>query len=238
MKLLQEGNRVKIKKIFEIEFDEPSPHWLCADNLATALIDYCRGAEANFVVKELARYPDYEGQIIEHTNRAVLTKSDRELLELLGIPSDKEGDHQLDMICRDMSNTAFDPRVRALEERGYTYVPKVGWVFCITTHSPTEEDFLMQEIKEKAKDYKGGFLPIPVEPPLKMTEEEKLARFHKELSKLDAAGVGMACMGTGMCAGCGKLRGSMAIYGGVPCEECGYTPERLTQESIDGRRPI
>lgn len=59
---------MKIKKIFEIELDEPSPHWLCADNLATALSNYYRGAEANFVVKELGRYPDYEDERIEHKN--------------------------------------------------------------------------------------------------------------------------------------------------------------------------
>lgn len=186
---------MKIKKIFEIELDEPSPHWLDAQTVYDALSDAFGHAEEKAVkynVIELARYPDYDGQRIEHTNCASITKEDRELLEKLNIPFGEERDRPLDMICRDIEHKAFDSRVRALEEKGYEYIPKEGW-------------------KNAAE----------------ILKKKNLHRFRKEL------GTYPTTVGIGMCAGCGKVRGSTSIYSGVPCEECGYKPERLTQESIN-----
>jgi hypothetical protein len=77
---------MKIKKIFEIEFDEPSPHWLCADNLAVALNDYCKGG-VPFKVSELARYPDYGKEMIVHKNIRTETQvhrgSDRNYVDVV-----------------------------------------------------------------------------------------------------------------------------------------------------------
>jgi hypothetical protein len=56
---------MKITKVFKIEFDEPNPHWLCADNLAVALHSYCKNTQ--FSVKELMRFPDY----VEHQDTEV-----------------------------------------------------------------------------------------------------------------------------------------------------------------------
>ena len=159
---------MKIKKIFEIELDEPCPHWLCADNLATALNNYCKGAEANFKVQELARYPDYEGEWIVAHNVFDVSKSS-------GKP-----ERPLNILDRDIEGNAWDERVRKIEE-------KIGKFGCLNPN------------RDKIVD-------------------EKNARFKEEISKL-----GAYVVGAGMCAGCGKVRGSMAIYGGVPCE-CGYIP--------------
>jgi hypothetical protein len=52
------GGNMRITKLFKITFDEPSPHWLCADNLKIALEAYC--TNTSFKVKELDREPEYE----------------------------------------------------------------------------------------------------------------------------------------------------------------------------------
>lgn len=44
---------MKITKVFKIKFDEPSPHWLCADNLAVALHGYCKKSGIQFHVEEV-----------------------------------------------------------------------------------------------------------------------------------------------------------------------------------------
>jgi hypothetical protein len=333
---------MKIKKIFEIELDEPNPYWLCADNLAIALNDYCRGAEANFVVKELARYPDYPDEKIEHKNvwsgvRRTCSPKDMSSFDEEQSAIEKAGkvkceaytwrgyrvEPPLNIIDRDMEGNAFDERVRKIEE-------KIGKFGCLNPiediiYGDSAENIYEQSIarekkrceelgiempepipfnelsavgfadtgggsdklkslREKAKEhneqtypsikdrdkdllppgvqkcFKCGIImsansahcfncgaeclqteakkrPRPYDeqcysmtaeddPVQIMTEEEKRARFYKELSKLGNSV--NSVIGTGMCAGCGKVRGSMAIYGGVPCEECGYTPERVT----------
>jgi len=48
---------MRIKKTFEIVFDEPDPHWLCADNLIIALQAYCTNTK--FEVTEISREPEY-----------------------------------------------------------------------------------------------------------------------------------------------------------------------------------
>jgi hypothetical protein len=48
---------VKVTKTFEIQFDEPSPHWLCADNLALVLHQVCKNTK--FRVKELSCEPPW-----------------------------------------------------------------------------------------------------------------------------------------------------------------------------------
>lgn len=42
---------MKVTKTFKITFNEPSPNWLCADNLALALHAYCK--KTKFDVCEL-----------------------------------------------------------------------------------------------------------------------------------------------------------------------------------------
>ena len=48
---------MKVTKTFEITFDEPSPHWLCADNLAACLVDKCKGTD--FTVREVSCDPPW-----------------------------------------------------------------------------------------------------------------------------------------------------------------------------------
>ena len=48
---------MKITKTFEITLDEPTPHWLCADNLHLALQAYCPYTQ--FKIVETKRVPEY-----------------------------------------------------------------------------------------------------------------------------------------------------------------------------------
>lgn len=49
---------MKVTKTFEITFDEPSPHWLCADNLAVCLVSKCSGTD--FTVREVSCDPPWD----------------------------------------------------------------------------------------------------------------------------------------------------------------------------------
>ena len=341
---------MKIKKIFEIELDEPAPHWLCADNLATALNDYCKGANANFVVKELGRYPDYPDEKVTREYRwSKMNSGDKKVKDFVtsynaprcmcdktccwfengklvyrdcakhyeesflsppeskptyhgtldglnsSIPDPSEYtvvkfadvDKSLDKLkaqrefakehnertypsIKDKDRDSLPPGVQKCSKCGI--IMSANSLTCFNcgavniemhVYGDSLESIYEQNIASAKKrcEELGIEMPKPIplselsnmpmgvrvcpkcnawtcafDPnPCKVcgytagtAEDKKRARFYKELSALPAT------MGAGMCAGCGKVRGSMAIYGGVACEECGYKPERLTQESIDG----
>ena len=46
-----------VTKTFKLTFDEPNPHWLCADNLVLALREGC--PNTNFEVEEVSCEPPW-----------------------------------------------------------------------------------------------------------------------------------------------------------------------------------
>ena len=45
---------MKITKIFKVTLDEPSPHWMCANNLAIAVNSYIKESGVEVQVEEVS----------------------------------------------------------------------------------------------------------------------------------------------------------------------------------------
>lgn len=50
---------MKITKIFKVTLDEPTPHWMCADNLTVAVNDYIKESGVEVQVEEVTDSNQY-----------------------------------------------------------------------------------------------------------------------------------------------------------------------------------